>query len=213
MCSGGKLNPQGSARRPRISLANSPVSPVDRVAFVDGTVQRGGQTQTIFKPRSILASGAPNGGNNSTRTSGNSENDFSIIGRTSRQFSPPSPHPSGGTAIERMPSRRTSSMSDFSPDRISSIRESVSPVPLGREVDDVPRFDELAIVEGEHASWHDLMRPARRFISLEVRRKSLLELKCQAFSHNANAVHGVHQRLGVGFQDVAMGDFNHGAAL
>jgi len=46
---------QGRVQPPRFRLeaedfaANSPVSPVDRVAFVDGTVQRGLQTEPTLK--------------------------------------------------------------------------------------------------------------------------------------------------------------------
>ena len=69
---------------------------------------------------------------------------------------------------------------------------------------------ELAIVKDEHPSRHNLDPPgSAESISLEIRRKRLLELKGQALAHNANAVHGVHQCFGVGLQDVAFDHFDH----
>src|SRR5690349_11288217 len=55
----GRVQPPGFSPESEDFALNSLVSPVDRVVFVDGTVQRRGRTQPIFKPRSILASGAP----------------------------------------------------------------------------------------------------------------------------------------------------------
>jgi hypothetical protein len=72
----------------------------------------------------------------------------------------------------------------------------MAPVPPGREVDDASGLDASVIVEGEHASRHYLTRPARSFISLEVRRKPLLGLKREAL-HHANAVDGVNRCFGI----------------
>jgi hypothetical protein len=51
-CAGGAFNPPGFEPETKDFAANSPVSPVDRVAFVDGTVQRASPSRSNSQLRS-----------------------------------------------------------------------------------------------------------------------------------------------------------------
>ena len=73
-----------------------------------------------------------------------------------------------------------------------------APMTLRGKVDDVTWIEEPPIVENEHAARLHLPGVAGRLIGFEVCRKCLFELKGNAFAHEPDAVHGVHQRLGIG---------------
>ena len=72
--------------------------------------------------RDLVATGALFGSKTMTWRSLMPRRAASMRGRTSAQFSPPRPLPSGGMAMERMPRLRISSTSAFRPESISSIR-------------------------------------------------------------------------------------------
>ena len=88
-----------------------------------------------------------------------------------------------------------------------------APVTLGGKVDDVAWIEEPPIVENEHATGHHLSCLTGRLIGFEVFRKCLFELKRYAFAHEPDAVHGVHQRLGVGLQHISFCKLNHRHSL
>jgi len=87
------------------------------------------------------------------------------------------------------------------------------PLPLGREVDDESRAS-------QRAGWPDLHPPgtavatlAGLFIRADHLRARLLELQCDALAHDPGAVDGVHERLGVGLQQIALRHLDHGRLL
>ena len=84
-----------------------------------------------------------------------------------------------------------------------------APMPLGWEVDDELRIGQRPGLEHEHLARLHLLPRAGGLISLEVRRKVILELKRDAAAHDADAVDRIDQRFRVGPQDVSGREFDH----
>jgi hypothetical protein len=84
-----------------------------------------------------------------------------------------------------------------------------APVTLRREVDHPAGGRELAGLDDQHPTRLHLVALARLLIDAEVLGVRALELGGDTSTHDADAVHGVHQRLGVGLQDVASGNLDH----
>mmetsp|Transcript_43971 Transcript_43971/g.77548 ORF Transcript_43971/g.77548 Transcript_43971/m.77548 type:complete len:329 (-) Transcript_43971:1069-2055(-) len=83
------------------------------------------------------------------------------------------------------------------------------PVPLGGKVDDEAGCGQLAHLVHEHAAGLHLFALAGRLIGLEVLGPGDLELQRDATAHDAHAVDGVDDRVGIVLQDVAAGQFDH----
>ena len=66
-----------------------------------------------------------------------------------------------------------------------------TPVPLGREIDDIARGNHRARLEDEHMPGPHLVASALSGVGLEVLGKRALELKCHPAPHHADAVDGV----------------------
>src|SRR5690606_33540090 len=84
-----------------------------------------------------------------------------------------------------------------------------APVILGREADQVARAGERSAIEHVDLTEPQAAVPASRGVVLEVVRERLLELERDAPAHHADAVDRVHQRLGVGLQDVTCVKLDH----
>ncbi|MDT4866145.1 hypothetical protein FQZ97_1009850 [compost metagenome] len=80
---------------------------------------------------------------------------------------------------------------------------------FGGEVDDVTRVHQRAIVMDKHLARRKPSGLAGRLVLREVGRESLLELQGDTLAHIAHAIHGVHHRLGVGHQQVALCALDH----
>ena len=143
-------------------------------------------------------------------TSSNSLSASCMRDRTSDQFSPPSPLPSAGIAMDRIPRDRISSASDPNPDSMSSIRllprqwrlvgkftmnrgEIISPV---SKMNTFPGWNLVALATGS--------------VGIEVFGKRALELKCDAPPHDADTVDRVDQSFRVFREDVARLVLDHG---
>ena len=83
------------------------------------------------------------------------------------------------------------------------------PVALGGEVDDEARCGQLAHLVHEHAAGLHLFALAGRLVGLEVLGPGVLELQGDATAHDAHAVDGVDDSVGIVLQDVAAGQFDH----
>ena len=89
----------------------------------------------------------------------------------------------------------------------------MTPVFLRGEIDDPPRPIEFHPGGDEHLP--DLHFPgfAGRRILSEVFRKLLLEHQGDAFAHDPDGVHGVHDRVHAGFQQIAFCQLDHGLVI
>src|SRR5262249_15499405 len=88
-----------------------------------------------------------------------------------------------------------------------------APVALGREVDHPAWVRALPDLDDQHAARLYLAPLARSLIRREVLWIGALELRRDAATHDADAVHRIDQRLRVGLQDVASGDVDHESHL
>ncbi len=64
-------------------------------------------------------------------------------------------------------------------------------------------------LEHEHLAWLHLFARAGGFVSLEVVREVVLELKGDTAAHDANAVDRIDERLHVSPKDVSCREFDH----
>lgn len=80
---------------------------------------------------------------------------------------------------------------------------------LEGEVHDESRIGEAPGFISEHFAGDNLAGMADRFVGFADVVKHLFELERDALTHDAGAVHRVHEGFSLGFQDVACGDLNH----
>ena len=73
-------------------------------------------------------------------------------------------------------------------------------MPLSGEVENELGIDHAAGVENKHVARLNFLALACADIFIEVGGPCTLELQSDALAHEANSIHRVHQRLGVGMQ-------------
>ncbi len=81
---------------------------------------------------------------------------------------------------------------------------------FGREVDDPARSGQAMCLGYEHLSGSYFLGLAGCCICKEVFLVLILEHQRDALAHHADRVDGVHQRLGTGFQQVALYELHGG---
>lgn len=82
-------------------------------------------------------------------------------------------------------------------------------MPLGREVDDKDRVAAPPTRHDQHMPRHNLTGLAGTLVDAIIFGVATLELERNPLAHHANAVHGIYQRLDIGFEEVAACAFNH----
>ena len=106
-------------------------------------------------------------------------------------------------AIDRILRERISPASDLQPGLDVFKPALATPVPFGREVDDVARGNHRTRLEDEHMPGPHLVALAADRVCLEVLGKRTLELKCDPAPHHTDAVDGIDQGLRRLGEDVA----------
>jgi hypothetical protein len=68
---------------------------------------------------------------------------------------------------------------------------------LSRKIDDVVRFDQTSGIINKHPAWLDQFLHAGTLVCPKIIRPFVLELKCDPFTHHANAIHRIYNRVDV----------------
>src|SRR5882724_10323888 len=79
------------------------------------------------------------------------------------------------------------------------------------KVNDVSRIDKSLSVEHKHPAWLDLFAVTGGAVGLIILRECFLNLQGDAAAHNANTVDRVDQCLGIGLENIALLQFDHGS--
>jgi hypothetical protein len=80
---------------------------------------------------------------------------------------------------------------------------------FGREIDDPVWAFEGAVFRYEHAPDFHVLAFAGVFISPKIRGKGLFEHQGDTLAHDADGIDRIHERLDVGFEEIALNKPHH----